>query len=251
MIPYIESTTIHLGPIVLQTWGLFVALGILVAIRIASVRAKRLGWNHRELFEAIFWILLAGLLGAKFFAIVAYESALLAAHPWQVLDPRYPAWSMFGGWIGAFIAFWVKAHFYRWHVLSYADVLAFGLPWGVAIGRLGCFFIHDHPGTQTSFFLGVLFPDGIVHHDLGLYLALIGLATGLLFLALNRRPRKPGFWLGLFAVIEGVSRFFLDFLRIHDTTYAGLTPAQYLSVPLMIAGIWLLRRAYLHQAKRV
>ena len=87
---------------------------------------------------------------------------------------------------------------------------------------------------------------GYVRHDLGLYLSLIGFATGLIFLWLNRKQRQPGFWLGTYMIIEGITRFCLDFLRIVDARYFGLTPTQYLTVPLFAAGIWLV----LHNRKR-
>ncbi len=83
------------------------------------------------------------------------------------------------------------------------------------------------------------YPDGSVRHDLGLYLSLIGFATGGIFIYLNRRERVPGFWLGTYMMIEGVTRFSLDFLRIADARYLGLTPTQFLSIPLFVAGCWL------------
>jgi phosphatidylglycerol:prolipoprotein diacylglycerol transferase len=128
-------------------------------------------------------------------------------------------------------------------LLEYGDVLIWGLPWGCGVGRLGCFFIHDHPGTLTHFVLGVRHQNGEVRHDLGLYLSLIGFVTGILFLFLNRRPRRPGFWWGTYMLIEGLVRFGLDFLRLNDTRYLGLTPTQYLALPLALGGIWLIRRA--------
>ena len=138
--------------------------------------------------------------------------------------------------------------------LAYADTLVWGLPWGIGIGRLGCFLIHDHPGLVTTFFLGVKYPDGLIRHDLGLYLSLIGFATGILFLILDRLFRitsykpRPGFYLGLFLIIEGVSRFSLDFLRIADARYFHLTPTQFLSIPLFFAGLWLFIRANRREA---
>ena len=62
------------------------------------------------------------------------------------------------------------------------------------------------------------------------------------FLWLNRRQRAPGFWFGAYMLIEGIVRFSLDFLRIVDVRYFGLTPAQYLSIPLIMIGFFLLRR---------
>jgi len=147
---------------------------------------------------------------------------------------------MFGGFVGAAVAFFWYARRYALDWISYADALIWGLPLGCGIGRIGCFLIHDHPGTLTNFFLGVNYPDGTTRHDLGLYLSLIGFATGGAFLYLNRKPRAPGFWFGMYMLIEAVVRFGLDFLRVADVRYLGLTPTQYLCLPLFFVALWML-----------
>ena len=78
-------------------------------------------------------------------------------------------------------------------------------------------------------------------HDFGwyefLYLALVVVPV---FLYLDRKPRAPGFWLPAFAALYAPVRFGLDFLRVPDPTYGGLTPAQWSIVALLLAGgAWL------------
>jgi prolipoprotein diacylglyceryltransferase len=48
--------------------------------------------------------------------------------------------------------------------------------------------------------------------------------------------------MGVFCFGYGVCRFLSDFLRVNDKTIAGLTGAQYLTVFMMIAGVWILTR---------
>jgi phosphatidylglycerol:prolipoprotein diacylglycerol transferase len=148
---------------------------------------------------------------------------------------------MFGGFLGAAAVFFFYCQRKSLDWIAYADTLAWGLPWGCGVGRIGCFLIHDHPGTLTHSLLGVKYPDGSVRHDHGLYLSLIGFATGFWFLWLNRKNRRPGFWFGAYMIVEGITRFGLDFLRTVDATYWGLTPTQYLSVPMVLIGIWLVK----------
>ena len=149
--------------------------------------------------------------------------------------------SVYGGFIGATIAgtiYLLKKEFDFW---AHIDALIFSLPLGLFIGRLGCFFIHDHPGIETDFFLGVQYAGG-VRHDLGLYLSLNGLILFLVFLFLGRKKRFDGFYTAFFAMWYGIARFLLDFLRANDvfgadTRYFNLTLAQYLSLALFIFGI--------------
>ncbi|MDO8617343.1 MAG: prolipoprotein diacylglyceryl transferase [Candidatus Uhrbacteria bacterium] len=238
MIPFLHSTTYQIFGLTLQTWGTFVAFGFVLGTSLAYRRAKQRGLNQQAILDLAFWIFIAAFLGARVFHVFFYEPAYYLIHPWDAIDPRQPGFSMFGGLTGAAIAFFIYARHHTLDWIQYADTLVWGLPWGCGVGRIGCFLIHDHPGTLTHFILGVKYPDGTVRHDLGLYLSIIGFLTGGLFIFLNRKQRHPGFWLGVYLVIEGLIRFSTDFLRILDHRYFGLTPTQYLAVPLVIIGIW-------------
>jgi phosphatidylglycerol:prolipoprotein diacylglycerol transferase len=243
VIPYFESQTYTILGVTFHTWGTLVALGFGLGTWVAWKRAKQRGLDPNAILDLAFWIFLAAFIGARLFHVLFYEPGYYVNHPWDVIDPRKPGFAMFGGLLGAAAAFFWYAKKKSLDFLSYADTLVWGLPWGCGVGRIGCFLIHDHPGTLTHFILGVKYPDGSVRHDLGLYLSLIGFATGGLFVYLNRRERSPGFWFGTYMVIEGVSRFSLDFLRIADVRYFGLTPTQYLAIPLFIVGLWLILQA--------
>lgn len=243
MLPFISSHTYSIAGLTFQTWGTFIALAFAAATWIAYKRAQQKKLDPNHILELAFWIFLASFIGSRLFHVLVYEPQYYLAHPWEAIDLRKPGFAIFGGFIGAAVAFFTYAYRRSLKWIEYADALIWGLPWGCGIGRLGCFLIHDHPGTLTHSFLGVQYPDGSVRHDLGLYLSLIGFATGGVFLYLNRKQRAPGFWFGTYMMIEGIIRFLLDFLRIVDARYLGLTPAQYLSIPLVLVGGWLLRRS--------
>lgn len=240
MIPWIASYTFQIGPITLQTWGTLVALGFLLGAGISYYRAKSKGLDAKRIPDLAFWIFLSSFIFARAFHVLFYDPAHYLAQPLDAINPMLPGYSMFGGFIGAAIAFFVFVQRYALDWIAYADALVWGLPWGCGVGRIGCFLIHDHPGTLTHSILGVKYPDGQVRHDHGLYLSLIGFATGFLFLWLNRKNRHPGFWFGAYMVIEGITRFVLDFYRVADVKYLGLTPTQYLAVPLFFLGMWLI-----------
>jgi phosphatidylglycerol:prolipoprotein diacylglycerol transferase len=242
MFPWIESHTYHIFGITFQTWGTLVALGYALGTGIAYRRAKEKNLDPNKVLDLAFWIFIAAFVGARAFHVFFYDPSYYLAHPFDAIDPRQPGYAMIGGLIGAAAVGFGFMHRHKLNLLAYADTLIWGLPWGCGVGRIGCFLIHDHPGTLTHFALGVKYPDGQTRHDLGLYLSLIGFATGGLFLWLNRKPRAPGFWLAAYMMMEGLVRFSLDFLRVADARYFGLTPTQYLAVPLFIVGLWLIRK---------
>lgn len=253
MIPYFQITTIHLGPVPIQVWGLMVALGILAATWVAAKMAKTRGQNPEIIWDLSVWVIVAAFIGARLVHAV-YEPATYLQDPLEFLRIWHGGFSIMGGFLGALPAgiwFLRRRHV---DVFAYSDTAVFGLPLGIFIGRIGCFLIHDHPGTLTNFPLGVQYPDG-VRHDHGLYDSINGLILFLLFLLLAQRGAKTGTYVVVFLIWYGIVRFFLDFLRatngpIVDTRYFSLTPAQYLAIVMVAGGVWVWKKHCFHPSVR-
>lgn len=223
----------------IQVWGLFVAAGFLLGAAAAAWLARRRGDKPGVIWDLVPWLMVAGLVGGRLGHVFLYEPAYFWANPGEIWAVWQGGASVFGGLIAATgVAIW-RLRKMDLDVWRYADLLVFGLPFGKWLGRIGCFLIHDHPGTATDFFLGVQYPDGVVRHDLGLYLSLNALVLAGVFLWLERKPRPVGTYLAVFSVWYGVTRFGFDFLRATDRHYWLLTPAQYLSGLLIIFGLGL------------
>ncbi len=239
MIPFIELKTIALGPLTIQAWGLMVALGILAGTIVAARLAERRGLDASVVWDVAVWITAASMIGGRLFHVAFYDPGTYIADPLQIFAIWKGGLSMFGGLVGATIAALWFLRRKKLDLLVYADTLCHGLPIGIGIGRIGCFLIHDHPGTLTDFVLGAKFPDGSVRHDLGLYESIYGFVLAIVFLALAKRNAKPPTYLVVFLSTYGTFRFFADFLRIVDARYLGLTPAQYLSIAMVGLAIWI------------
>ena len=245
MIPYIELTSFQLGPLTIQVWGLLVALGIFAGAWASSKMAAKRGQDQKLVWDIATWIIAGAFLGARIIHVV-YEPASYFADPLEFFRVWHGGFSVMGGFLGATITGIWYLRRKQVDVHAYSDTLIFGLPLGLFIGRIGCFLIHDHPGTLTDFIGGVQYPDG-VRHDHGLYLSINGLLLFFAFLALAKRQAKTGTYLIVFLLWYGTARFFLDFLRatdgtIVDTRYLALTPAQYVSLAMIATGVWLLHR---------
>ncbi len=251
MIPFWHYQTYSIGGLTLQTWGTFVALGILVALLIASRKAKRAGIEAKHIWDISFWVVLAAFIGARLGHVFFYEWGYFREHLADIPKIWQGGFSSYGGFVGAALAGIVFLNKlpvtgYRLPVtkLQIADILIAGFPLGWTIGRIGCFLIHDHPGTLTHFVLGVRYPDGI-RHDLGLYDGLNTLGLAILLLIIGKRlDERPGATVAVVSLWYGTVRFFLDFLRAYDTRYLGLTPAQYGSVVLVSVGAVLLCKIF-------
>jgi phosphatidylglycerol:prolipoprotein diacylglycerol transferase len=252
VIPYFELPSFHLGPFTLQAFGLFAALGVYAAARIAFHEAARRGLDPRPISDFALWGVGSGV-------VVGHLVHLFLYHPEELSDWRrivffWEGLSSFGGLLGGVIAAIVFFGRRKERFDDYADALALGIAPGWGIARIGCFVIHDHPGVLTSFPLAVRFPPSAVHtlgfsgtrHDLGLYDALVLFALAAILFALDRRALLRGRLLAVLALLYGISRFLLDFLRATDVPYPdarylGLTPAQYFCFGLWAYALWKLK----------
>lgn len=263
MVPYFQFTHFNLGPITIQVWGLCVALGLLAALLVMHAATKKYLLSSEVILDVALWIMVGAFTGARFFYVVFYNPGQYVMNPVEALRVWHGGLSSLGGFIGALGGLWLfaKKRKFTWHeLLPYMDVAALGLWLGWGIGRIGCFFIHDHPGTLSHFVLAVRYPaltpcaipDGslcfVPRHDLGLYESLVGFILFITYYVIFPRLIKKR-W-GLVAVYSSLSyaviRFFLDFLRANDipeadVRYALLTPAQWGMLAVMFGlTFWLI-----------
>ena len=244
MIPYFEWKTFALGPLTLQVWGLFAAIGVVSAVLWATREAKRRGMDAAKIESLAFWTILAAFIGARIGHVLFYEPGYYLAHPFETLSVWKGGFSSFGGFFAAAaVAAW-RIRKLGLPFLKVADIAVPATTLGLGCGRIGCFLIHDHHGTLAhgaGNWFAVNYPDG-ARYDLGLLLGLTDFLLFGAFLLLMRKPRPDGWTLVLFLLAYAPVRFALDFLRVVDVRYAGLTPGQYGSILLFCAGIFVMLR---------
>jgi len=215
----------------IQPFGLLVAIGVMLGIRVTERRAQRLGLRPEVITDFIGYVVIIGFIGSHVFDRVTYYPELVLKEPWDLLMP-WRSLSSFGGFLFAVVGAFVWKARRKLDVTIPLDQVAFGMPVGWVFGRTGCFVVHDHPGKLTDFFLAVNpyqyhgLPVG-PRHDLGFYEVLWSAAVIVIFFALDRKSRPFGFYTALIGLLYSPFRFGLDFLREVDATYFGLTPAQY------------------------
>lgn len=258
-IPYTTFPSVSLGPIELRSFGLLVAVGVLVGAWLAARYAEEHGIPRDTTYGLAMRMVLAGVIGSRITWVASHlddlDSPLDAFAVWE------GGLQFSGGFVFAVVAGfpiyrrWNRLT--RWHSL---DGYAYGLTIGLAVGRVACYSVGEHFGRLTSFPLGVRYEggdvrestlgdiplrEGMVFHHTALYellylLALFALLTWLLHI---RRPRPgPGTAMAVFCAWYGVFRFASDSLRVNDERVLGLTGAQYLSLALLGATAWIFVR---------
>jgi len=255
LIPWTEPVVWHLfevpgwRAVELHAFGVLVGLAFLVGTIIARRKARRDGLDPELITQSVTWIVVGVFVGGHAGHVLLYDLERYVARPWELLYV-WEGLSSFGGFattLALMTWFFRRQGEANW---GYLDALAYGVAFAWIVGRMGCFAAHDHPGIATEFWLGVqgMCDRGVTEracHDLGLYEVLFMLPLAGLFWWLERRPRPHGFYFGLLALLYGPARFALDFLRVGDVRWLGLTPAQWGCMVCVLGGAGLLwhRRA--------
>lgn len=254
MLPWFELNTISLGPIPIQVWGFWVALGVVVGVVILTRRLARFGVPKELPLDLAIAITVGGFIGARLFHVVFYEPQFFIGHPWEVFKIWHGGLSSYGGFVGAAVGFFLFAQKQKFKQIKRRvsipglfDELSFAALFAWMVGRVGCVMIHDHLGIYSNRQLAFAKPDG-PRLDMA-FLEIVGLVPLALFFLWSRKKKLPeGVWGGVLFVYYGMLRFILDFFRAtdianSDARYWGLTPAQYLSILMLILGTRILIRA--------
>ena len=230
--------TYTVGALTFNTFGPLVAMGILFGIHLTRKWCRRFGLEWPTMQVGVTWVLCGGFAMAHLMAVGELSpDRLFNLRDLLALRSEF---SSFGGFLGSTLAalyFCKKRHL---AVRPAIDCLLYAFIGGWLFGRLGCFSVHDHPGRVTDLPTGVLMGNAL-RHDLGFYELVYTMVLFTASTAATRsRKRFDGFVIAVTATSYPIVRFCLDFLRLGDSTYAGLTLAQWGCIPLFALGVYTL-----------
>lgn len=254
-IPYTTFPTIDLGIVSLRTFGLVVAVGVLIGAWLAARYGEEHGIPSDTTYSLAMRMVVAGVIGSRITWVLSHIDDLDS--PFEAFAIWQGGLQFSGGFVFAVIAGYpVYRHWNRltrWHSL---DGYAYGLSIGLGIGRIGCYSVGEHFGKLTSFPLAVRYDGGsvresalgdvplepgMVFHQTALYelLYMVVLFLLLTYVLYVRRERPgPGVAMAIFCGYYGVARFASDALRVNDERVLGLTGAQYLCAVLVPTSAW-------------
>jgi phosphatidylglycerol:prolipoprotein diacylglycerol transferase len=249
VIPYRTFPGFDLGPVTIRTFGVMVALGLLIGSVIFVRHGARHGIEPARLEKLAFWTLLLGIVGARILFVLSNLGAFVD-RPWRVAALWEGGLEFSGGFLVAvaYLLWWLRRN-RDVPGLLVSDGMALGLSVGLAVGRIGCYSVGEHLGGTTGFFLAVHYlggptregpiPIGAHIHNTALYEILLLLPLIWLLFWMRRREVPAGWVSATFLLWYGVQRSLTDFLRAYDRRVFGLTGAQYVCIGLVAAGLLL------------
>lgn len=255
--PQIDPVIFSLGPVSLRWYGLMYLIAFGLAWFLANRAAKKpgSGWTEQQVSDLLFIGFLGVILGGRIGYVLFYQFELFLAEPLYLFKIWTGGMSFHGGLLGVLLAMAWFAKRNNKAYLVLGDFVAPLIPLGLAAGRLGNFINAELWGRPTDVPWAVLFPGAgpLPRHPSQLYeFALEGIVLFGLIMLYRRFNPPAGSLGGLFLAGYGSARFFVEFYREPDAHLgllsAGMSMGQWLSLPMIIAGIGLIIYANLsHQ----
>jgi len=206
-------------------------------------------WTPTEVDDLIFYCALGVILGGRLGWMLFYGTERILADPLSVLRIWEGGMSFHGGLIGVLVAL---ALFASRRGKQLVDVFDFTAPLpavGFGAGRIGNFINGELWGKPTDVPWAVIV-DGVPLHASQLYEAFLeGLVLFVVLWWFTAKPRPRWAPSGLFLLGYGVFRFAVEFVRVPDANrgyllFDWMTMGQILSLPMIVAGLWMLAVAY-------
>jgi phosphatidylglycerol:prolipoprotein diacylglycerol transferase len=266
----INPIALSLGPVQVHWYGIMYLVGFAVAWWLGQQRraAGRLAVTADQFSDLAFYAMLGVILGGRIGYMVFYDTGELIHHPASLFRVWEGGMSFHGGLLGVLAAalFWTRRH--KLNFFDVVDFVAPLVPIGLGLGRLGNFIGGELWGRHTDLPWGMIFPRALdaldktrdelhqmylagqlnneARHPSQLYeFCLEGVVLFAVLWLYSRKPRPRYAVCGLFALLYGLFRFGVEFVREPDVqlgfiAFDWLTMGQILSLPLIIIGIVLL-----------
>lgn len=259
--PQFNPIAVQIGPLAIHWYGLMylLAFGLFLFLagrRVAMPQHAAVGWVKRDVDDVLFYGVLGVVIGGRLGYCLFYKPEYYLGHLAEVVQIWKGGMSFHGGLLGVVAALAIFGWQRGRGFFEVADLIAPCVPAGLGAGRLGNFINGELWGRPAPVDLpwGMVFPqagDGIVRHPSQIYQLLgEGVFLFLLLWIYGRKPRATGQISGLFLIGYGATRFVTEFYREPDDFLGlralGLSQGQWLSVPMIVAGValfaWATRR---------
>ena len=271
----IDPIAVQVGPLGIHWYGLMYLGGFVAGYWLGArrVAAGRLVATKDAYGDLMFYAMLGVILGGRIGYLLFYSHEWLR-DPLMVLKVWEGGMSFHGGLLGVILAtvIWSRKQQRRfWDTIDFVAPL---VPIGLGLGRLGNFIGGELWGAKTNAGWGVVFPSALAdlgastqelramfeqgllnaeaRHPTQLYEAFLeGVVMFAVLWWYSAKPRPRYAVSGLFALMYGLFRFAIEFVRQPDAqlgylAFGWVTMGQLLPVPLIATGLallWLSRRA--------
>ncbi len=256
--PEIDPVIFSIGFVKVRWYGLMYVIGFVLAWWLARIRSKQPHsiLKPQQVDDLIFYGMLGVIVGGRLGYSLFYGWDELTSDPLYIFKITQGGMSFHGGVIGVSVALWLYGRKIGKPLFAMTDFASPLVPLGLGFGRVGNFINGELWGkpTDVAWSFSV---NGVGRHPSQLYEALLeGLILFIILWIFSARPRPLMAVTGMFLLLYGIFRSFVEFFREPDADIGylamdWLTMGQLLSLPMIVAGATMLILAWWRGAETV
>jgi len=257
-----------LGPISVRWYGLMFAMGFLFGYSILTRMFKFEGSDPLMVEKLFVYVIVATIVGARLGHVFFYGWDYYSTHLIEIVLPiakgengykfvGFQGLASHGGAFGIILAVWLFSQkVSKRPILWTLDRLIVPVALVGAMIRTGNLMNSEIYGVATKLPWGFIFDrnnETIAKHPTMIYEALCYLITfGILLYFYYRKKDlkdRTGFLTGVFFIGIFLTRFLIEFIKENQEAFESgmvLNMGQILSIPFILAGIWLIYHALTH-----
>jgi phosphatidylglycerol:prolipoprotein diacylglycerol transferase len=254
--PGFDPVLVQVGPLAIRWYALAYIVSLVIGWRLVRRLAQLppAVATPLQVDDFLTWATLGVVLGGRLGYVLFYQPSHYLAHPLDALEVWQGGMSFHGGALGVTLALVLFCRLRGINLLGFADRIAAVVPLGLGLGRIANFINGELWGREAPLWLPWAMrptPVSPPLHPSQLYEAFLeGFVLLAILLLLAQRPRiraRYGTLTGAFLVGYGIARIVGELFRQPDAflgfIWEGLTMGQLLSVPMVLAGLFLIVRA--------
>lgn len=226
-------------------YGIVIAAGMIIALLVAILNAKKLGKNPETLVDfaivAIVFAIIGGRLHSVFWSWDTFKNEPL----WKMFAVWEGGLEIFGAVIGGILAAIIYAKIKKISILSLLDIVAPSLILGQAIAKWGDFFnqaLYGYPVFSEKFWyfpITVFIQEtGMYHLATFFYESMWSLLCFIVLMISVRIAKKEGKTFFLYMVLYGVGRIIIEGMMMNSQMFmdTGIRINQVFSAVFIIIG---------------
>jgi phosphatidylglycerol---prolipoprotein diacylglyceryl transferase len=268
MDPVIFSFKLFSLNLTLRWYGVLVMLGAVVGTWLAEREINRRGEKGESIWDALVWVLPAGIIGARLWYVVNATlggSAYFKENPAQIINIPQGGLHFFGGLLFGAIALFIYLRGQKKDIWLFLDAIAPAALIGQALARPANYINQELYGPPTNLPWGIQiqassrlaqyadlsqFPVATTRfHPTFAYEMVLNILAGLFLLWYARQYKermKPGAIFGAWLVLAGIIRAFIELFRPDQPLIPGtaVTYSMVVSLLMALAGVVMLLVRY-------